>query len=204
MKKIIALVAAVAVLSSPAFAAKKKTTTVKTTTTTESSGSTASSASSNNYSRATNREEVLLSGEFGLGTAAEKFHFGVGFRAEFPMNLEGNRVRFGGQTGFYFGPSSPSSWFIPVLATGTFDFRVSSGTIKPYLGLGFGVAFSHASSTSVTTPFGTVSGGGGSSTDFMWQFKPGAAFGSNNMYVELPLGTIGGTFYILPSIGMHF
>jgi opacity protein-like surface antigen len=190
MKKIITLVAVLAMVSSPAFAARKKKTTVKTTTETSVPVTTTYSS----HSEAPLHSDLLLSGEFGLGTAADKFHFGVGFRAEFPMNLEGNHVRFGGQTGFYFGPSSPTTWMIPILAIGTFDFKVSSGTIKPYIGLGLGLAISHAS-----TAFASAS-----STDFMWQFKPGASFGSNNMYVELPLGTIAGSFYILPSIGMHF
>jgi opacity protein-like surface antigen len=204
MKKIVTLVAMLAIVSAPAFAAPKKKTTVKTTTTTttDSSATAANSSPSYSSSSAPMHNGLLVSGELGLGTLGSKFAFGFGLRVESPMSLEGNHVRFGLQTGFYYGPSDPSTWTIPILAIGTYDFRVTSGTIKPYVGLGLGVAISHANGVDVPG-FGTI--GGGSSTDFAWQLKPGAGFGNEGkMYVELPLGTISGTFYIIPSIGMHF
>jgi len=196
MTKIISLVAALAIVSSTSFAATTKKTTTTTTTTTSPS----SPVYSNNSSSAS-ASDLLLSVDLGLGTAAEKFHFGVGFKAEVPVNLEGNHFRFGGQTGFYYGPSDPTTWIIPVLATAAFDFPVSSGSIRPYVGIGLGISIAHFSYDNV---FGT-GGVSGTNTDFMFQFAPGITFGNEKTYfIEIPLGTMASSFFILPTVGMRF
>jgi hypothetical protein len=129
--------------------------------------------------------------DVGAGIVDPKFHFGLGARLEFPISVGNSFMRVGVQSGFYFGPSSPTSWMIPILAIGSYQFN-TTGTLKPYLGLGLGATIFHASSV-------------GTSTKFMFLFKPGFAFGQDEKYYfELPLGTLDGTFVVIPSVGTHF
>lgn len=203
MKHWIFLGAIALMLSNPAFAQRTKKTTI--TTTTSDSSTTASSSSGGSASIS---HKPIFSGTFGLGTAASKFHFGVGFQAEFPTRIDNNQFRFGGQTGFLFGPSSPTTWIIPILATGTFLIPTHS-ELKPYIGLGMGVGIAHVSigNTSVTVGGVTVSTGGASGTnvDFALLIKPGVEIAPDRkFFAELPFGTLGSDFAILPSVGYHF
>lgn len=185
MKKIITLAVAFAIIASPAFAAKKTTTT---TTTTTSSSPTYSNSSSSSY-------EPILSIDLGLGSALKKFHFGPGFHFELPYSIEGNRFRFGGQTGFYFGPSDADTWIIPILLTAVYDIPVSRGPIKPFIGVGIGASIAHVSFLGLSN----------TSTDFAFQFNPGITFGDRDeLYFQVPFGTMGDTFFILPAVGMRF
>jgi hypothetical protein len=136
---------------------------------------------------------VLWSGSVGLGTAASKFHFGVGIKAQVPTTIDNNDFKFGLRSGFYLGPSDPTNWILPILATSEYDFRVENA-LKPYVGIELGLSIAHSS-------FAT----GSTSTDFAFLFNPGVNFGDGQKYFfELPLGTMFSSFVILPSVGMHF
>jgi len=140
-------------------------------------------------SSAPNHDGFVLSADASVGSLLEKFHFGAGIHAEAPIYMDGHRFLFGAKTGFYFGPSDPTSWVIPFLATGTYELK-SSGNFKPYFGAGIGVSIAHAE---------------GTSTNFAFQVDPGIGFGEGGKYyIELPLGTMAKNFFILPSIGVHF
>ena len=183
MKKNIALLAFATLLAVPAFAETKV---VKTTTTT-------TTEDAHTVSRS---DQVEWSGDFGLGTVASKFHFGVGVKAQVPVTFDNNDFKFGLRSGFYLGPSDPTDFIIPVLATAEYDFRVS-GNLKPYVGIEMGLSVTHSS--------GADGFNGNTSTDFAFLFVPGVNFGEGERYFfEIPLGTLASDFAFLPSIGMHF
>ena len=129
----------------------------------------------------------------GLGTIDSKFNFGAGLRFDIPTDINGMNMKFGGQTGFYIGPSDPTTWVIPVLVTATHEFQPYEAVV-PYIGIGIGLSVAHVS----------YMGMGNSSTDFAFMFKPGIKFSGGRYYFELPLGTMAGDFAFLPSLGMHF
>ena len=203
MKKIITTLALAAFIASPAFAATKtkKKTTVKTTTTTTTSSPAVeettrsepvtSSSSSTSFPTHRSTQSPILSADFGLGTINSTFVFGVGFKAQWPVELDHNDFKFGAQTGFYLAPSTPTSFLIPILATAQYDFRASGSTMVPYLGLGMGISILKASGYS-------------SSTDFALLFMPGVNFEEGKYFFELPLGVLATSFAILPSIGARF
>jgi opacity protein-like surface antigen len=201
MKKFIAALAFTAIIASPSFAATKKTkkTTTTTTTTTPAVDNTTYTSTHASY-----QKSPIWSVSFGVGSVASKFGFGPMLKAQWPVDLQGNDFKFGGRTGFLFGPSTPTSFSIPVLVTAEYDIRTSNA-LKPYIGLEMGIAFSHASVGDTTIGGVTISGGSASSTDFAFFFVPGLEFGEGHLYfVELPLGVVASNFTILPSIGMHF
>lgn len=192
MKNFIATFALATLIAAPTFAATVK----KTTTTTTSSPAVVSEPAVHNYSRS---NEILWGVSFGLGTVDGKFHFGFGLKGQMPFTIDNNDFRFGMRSGFYYGPSDPTTWIIPILATSEYDFRVNN-SIKPYLGIELGLSIDH-------TSFGGAfkSGGSDTSTHFAFLFVPGVHFGDHEAYFfELPLGTISSAFVLLPSIGMHF
>ena len=201
MKNFIAVLALTTLIAAPSFAATKKVKkTTTTTTTTTDAPVVAPTPVPNNGPE--------FSGTFGLGTISSKFVFGVGFKAQWPVNIQGNDFKFGGRTGFYFGPSSPTTFVIPILATAEYDFRVNNA-LKPYVGLEMGLSWAHASTGSTDVTIGgfttTVSGASASSTDFALLVVPGMRFGDKEMYfVEIPFGTMVSSFTVLPSIGMRF
>jgi opacity protein-like surface antigen len=215
MKSMIAIMAAVFALSTVALAQDTTTTTTQTTTTPSRKKKTVVKTVSDQPVAAVNPQPTtpmynssdiltktpLMSADFGLGSTADRFHLGVGLHVEAPVNYEGNRFRFGGQTGFYIHPGSPSDYVIPIMATGIYDFRVT-GTLKPYLGLGIGLSITHYSGY---TYDGLGISDSGTNTDFALLIKPGVNFGMNEQYYfEIPFGTMANNFTILPSVGVHF
>ena len=192
MKSLIVPIILGLVLATASQADVRKKTTVKTVNTNSSPAYASSEPVRTTHTSSAGGAE--FSTDFGLGTISSKFVFGFGLRLEFPVMVDNTRLTFGGQTGFYIGPSDPTTWLIPILATGSYEFKVA-GEIKPYLGIGLGLSFAHAS-------LGNVSA---SSTDFAFLFKPGVNFGdAHRCYFELPIGTMGSGFALLPSIGYHF
>lgn len=129
----------------------------------------------------------------GLGVIDSKFNFGAGLRAELPVNFNSTALKVGGQTGFYVGPSDPTTWTLPVLATASYAFK-SYQEMLPYIGFGLGFSIAHVSVGSASK----------SSTDFAFLFKPGCNFSKGNYYFEVPIGTLANAFVFLPSIGAHF
>jgi hypothetical protein len=135
-----------------------------------------------------------FSADVGLGDINSKFAFGIGLKGQVPIVIDGNDFKFGLRSGFYFGPSSPTSWAIPILATSEYDFK-GDNVFKPYLGLEIGADVDHASYE------GTSSTG----ANFAFLFVPGVNFGDGYHYfIELPIGTMADGFCVLPSLGMHF
>jgi hypothetical protein len=141
-------------------------------------------------------DQLQWSGDVGLGTVDSKFHFGAGIKAQVPVTYENNDFKFGLRSGFYLGPSNPTDFIIPVLATSEYDFRVN-GNLKPYLGVELGLSITHSS--------GHDGYGGNTNTDFAFLCVPGVNFGDGDRYFfEMPLGTLASDFAFLPSIGIHF
>ncbi|MBC7397720.1 MAG: outer membrane beta-barrel protein [Bdellovibrionales bacterium] len=201
MKKLITTLALAAFIASPAFAATKKKTTIHNTTSTTTPAVdhternqpiTTATTSNNGDGFPTPRSHA--SPEFavslGLGTIYSRFVFGVGFKAQWPVEMDGNDFKFGGQTGFYLAPSSTSTFIIPFLGTAEYEFRTSN-SLKPYIGVGLGLTIAKAS-------------GFDSSTDFGFLFIPGVNCEDGHYFAEIPIGTLGGGFAVLPSVGMHF
>lgn len=210
MKSIITLVA-LTIMASPSFAATKKTVkTTKTTTTTSSDNSahhSAASDSSNTYSAHTPSSHDGLNWQagLGLGTAGSAFHFGPRVHGLISVSkMDAGEILVGGETGFLFGPGTVTTWVIPIMAEGQFNFK-GTGKITPYAGLSMGVSIFHGSAATVTALGTTVSVGGGTTTNFAMLAKGGLFFGEENKYfAELPLGTMGSAFAIFPTFGMRF
>jgi hypothetical protein len=208
MKQFITTVAMLAMISTPAFAQKKKKTTVHTTPTTTTTTTTTTTPSAPVYSYNGGNTSTAASGpNFAvaatLGSVGGAFTIGPSFYAEWPMTLEGNDFAFGAQTGFWF---FDGGWAIPVMATGKYTFHVS-GSIKPYVAVGLGIALLHANGVSFTNPFTgtTTTGGSDTSVKFAFLARPGINFGqADKFFAELPLGTIGSGFAILPTFGLRF
>ena len=199
MKKFIAALAFTAIIASPSFAATKKVV-KKTTTTTTTPATEAPAPAATTYAHST----PIWSVAFNLGTAGSKFVFGPTLKAQWPVNLSGNAFKFGGRTGFLFGPSDPTTFTIPILATAQYDIATSN-QLKPYVGLEMGITWTHISGGASVTFGGNTYGGSTSSTDFAVLAVPGVNFGDNHMYfAELPLGVISSSFTIIPGVGMHF
>ncbi len=180
MKNTLRALLLTAILSTPALAAD---TTSKHHTASESS---------DNFNTTTSPQWGV---DAGIGTLDSKFAFGVGLRAEWPNDIDGFNIRWGGQTGFYIGPSSPSSWAFPILVTATHDFGPKDAFI-PYVGIGVGLDISHTNNDNGT--------GSNTGADFAFLFKPGVKWSGGKYYFEVPLGTVASAFYLLPSIGVHF
>jgi len=204
MKSIITLVA-IAIMASPSFAATTKKHAKVTTDDTTSSATTSAPAAdtSNTYTHVTKNDTINWNAGLGLGTAGSEFQFGVTANGLYPVyNMAEGDILVGGQTGFMYGPGTVSTWMIPIMAAGQFNFK-GNGKVTPYAGLSMGLSIVHASS-SVTVGTVTV-GGSATATDFAMMAKGGLYFGeAQKYYAELPLGTLGGAFAIFPSVGMKF
>ena len=206
MKTFITALALTALIASPAFAAKKKKVVKKAA---EITAPVTESAPTPVYSHnPSSHPAPFWSATFGIGTVGGKFGFGPTLKAQWPVELEGNAFKFGGRTGFIFGPSSPTSFLIPILATAEYEF-VTSNSLKPFLGLEMGLTFSHSSASGLDTSVGGITihtdGSSASSTDFAFLAVPGFNVGDDHLYfVELPFGVISTSFTILPSFGMRF
>jgi hypothetical protein len=205
MKKFIAALAFTAIIASPSFAATKKVVKTTTTTTTPAVDHSQSSAPAYTSHAGYSHGAPFWGVGFGLGTVGSRFAFGPTLKAQWPVELSGNQFKFGARTGFIFGPSSPSAFTIPILATAEYEFSVAN-QLKPFLGLEMGLTFSHAGGSDDVTVGGvTFKGASSSSTDFALLFVPGFSFGDSHMYYfEIPLGVIATSFAIFPTVGMHF
>jgi hypothetical protein len=190
MKTITTLLALI-VMASPSFAA----TTKKAAATNNEYSSKPTSVESTGYTQSSsNNGPVQWNASFGLGTAGDQFHFGLMANGMYNVaNLEFGQFAVGGQTGFLFGPGDVTTWIIPVMASTQLTFK-PAGNFVPYAGLSMGVGISHAGVDVSNT-----------NVDFAMFVKGGATFGENQKYfAELPLGTLGNSFSIIPSFGMKF
>ncbi len=208
MKSIITLVALV-IMASPSFAATTKKAPAKKTTT--SAVKTEDTTTASTYtSHQTSKSGINWQAGLGLGTAGSLFHFGPLVNGMVSVaNTEAGEILVGGQTGFLYGPGSGTTWIIPIMASSQMNFK-SSGKITPYAGLAMGVGIFHSgaassvASTLASLGFTTASVSA-TSTDFALLAKGGIYFGEESKYyAELPLGTLGNSFTIFPSVGMKF
>lgn len=195
MKQFMSLVAVLAFISTPAFAQKKKTTVKTAPATSAPAHSTPAptysySGGSSSYSSGPNFSAAAT-----LGSIDGTFFFGPSLFLEWPTTLDGKNFTFGAQSGIHFGSTSGVSlWNLPIMATGKYLFE-ASGMIKPYVALAMGISIFH----------GSVAGISDTSAKFGLLVRPGMSFGQEGkLFAELPLGTMGGGFAILPSFGYHF
>ena len=202
MKSIITLVA-IAIMASPSFAA----TTKKHSKVANTNSDVSAPANANNtYTHTTTNNTINWNAGLGLGTVASEFQFGVMANGLYPVaNLAEGDILVGGQTGFLYGPGTVSSWSIPIMAAGQFNFK-GNGKITPYAGLSMGVSINHASASAVNPITGvTLASVSATSTNFAMMVKGGLYFGESQKYfAELPLGTMGSAFAIFPNVGMKF
>jgi hypothetical protein len=157
----------------------------------------------------TKNSSVHYGVSLGLGTAGKAFHFGPSLNALISVsNTEIGELEIGGQSGFLLHPGDVTSWIIPILAAGQLTFKKTGG-ITPYAGLAMGVGIFHVNLglTSEQEAVLKAAGADVSSTDvdFAILVKGGIAFGEDQQFfAELPLGTLGNAFAILPGFGMKF
>jgi hypothetical protein len=142
--------------------------------------------------------EKPLSEHYGLslgaGQAISKFHFGLNARAQFAPFAGSPQLKLGAETGFYFGPGTPETYFIPFLATVEYTIESASAFI-PTIALELGFDLGHASNE-----FGSLTG-----QDPVLLLVPGARVGKKSrFFIELPVGIIAATFTLLPRVGIHF
>src|ERR1700757_3639612 len=134
MKSIITIVA-LAIMASPSFAATtKKHNKVATDNTTSSAAATTSvpADSNNTYTHTNSNNAINWNAGLGLGTVSSEFQFGVLANGLYPVsNMAEGDILVGGQTGFLYGPGTVSSWSIPIMAAGQFNFK-GNGKITPY------------------------------------------------------------------------
>jgi len=160
------------------------------------------------YSASNTLSAINWDAGLGLGSSGSEFQFGVVLNGLYPVTsiAEGDLL-LGGQTGFLFGPGTVTTWTIPVMAQGQFNFK-GNGKITPYAGLGMGISIEHASTGSTVTDNGlilNVPSQSATAVDFAIMAKGGLYFGEAQKYfAELPLGSLGGAFAIFPSVGMKF
>lgn len=211
MKSIITLVALV-IMASPSFAATtKKANKASKTTTSAATNNTAAATTDNSttYTSHHSTSSINWTAGLGLGTAGSLFHFGPLVNGMISVaNMEAGEIFVGGQTGFLYGPGSGTSWIIPIMVSSKMTFK-ASGKITPYAGLAMGVGIFHSGAASdvasALSALGLSSSVSATSTDFALLAKGGINFGDDNKYfAELPLGTMGNAFAILPNVGMKF
>ncbi len=157
-----------------------------------------------------------LSLEADLGTIASKIHSGILGKFEFPIDLSPdfakNSFKAGFQTGFLYGPTDTHTWVVPVEGIITHDFD-GTQSVRPYMGMGMGVAVLHMGSTKVDVPtvsYGGMTVGGGTleantaSTHVLFtaSLRPGLRFGER-LYAELPFGVLGQDVLFVACMGMH-
>lgn len=137
-----------------------------------------------------------LSGALSLGTVDNRFTFGPRFFLDFPVNFEGTNFRMGGETGFLFASqNSTTHWSIPLLFTGSYNFKSDLRSISPYL----------AASTGLTIDHWSRSGLSDTSIHFALLVRPGFHFGEEQCwFAELPLGVMNTGFALLPTVGVRF
>ena len=206
MKTLTTLLALI-VMASPSFAAttKKvaKATSTKTTTT-AAAATTATPVETTTYTNNTSASgPINWNAGFGLGTAGSQFHFGIMGNGMYEVaNTEIGQFAVGGQTGFLFGPGTVTTWVIPVMAASQLTFK-PTGSFVPYAGLSMGIGIFHFSNS--TNNFFGNTATSNTTTDFAMFVKGGANFGQNQKYfAEVPFGTLGNAFSIIPSFGMKF
>jgi hypothetical protein len=209
MKKITFLIVTL-ILTHSAFAAPQKAASRKAKTKAVISESVISTKSSADASVEKNEKSTVSYGvSIGLGSAGKAFHFGPSINGMVSVsNTEIGEIEVGGQTGFLLHPGDATSWIIPILVAGQLTFK-KTGDITPYTGLAMGVGIFHVDLGLSSEQEAALKAAGAdiSSTDvdFALLVKAGVMFGDDNrFFAEIPFGTLGNAFAILPGFGMKF
>jgi hypothetical protein len=196
MKIFLSIIAITSVISASALA--EPSTKSKVTVRRESSVKMTSSSASLEMPHSHNSLNDGLSASFGIGSLSSRFHLGVLGRWETPSDVRGTLLGLGVETGFLFGPDSPTSFSIPILGIANYDLP-NHGGLRAFIGIGLGVSINHASGVT------TIAGDAGSDTrvKIAALLTPGVHL-SEKVYFEMPLGSLGDYFTIIPSVGTHF
>jgi outer membrane protein W len=189
------LILAIAFANPALAAAKKKKTPVKTAT---PAAETAAAPAPTHSESA--HHDWTPSASFGLGSIGSNFHLGVLGKYETTANIQGTPISVGGRTGFLFGVDTPSGWVIPLTATASYEVK-NGGGLRPYIGVDMGIAIYHTNDIKVGGF--TVANSSRTSVEFTGLIVPGVHF-TNQIYGEIPFGTVAGGFTIFPSVGTHF
>jgi len=192
--------ALVVTLGSPAIAATKATkkkTTVKTATPAAAHATPAPAVETSNASSSSNG--WTPSASFGLGSIESNFHLGVMGSFMTDVNLQGTSFKAGAKTGFLLGTGDVGTWVIPVMASATYAFP-NGGSLSPYVGVDLGIGIAHVNGVSVA---GVTNIPSSTTVKFAALIYPGIHI-TNEIFAELPFGSMSGGFIIFPSVGMHF
>jgi hypothetical protein len=136
----------------------------------------------------------------GLGSLSSKFHFGTLFRWHTPLNWNGTPLVLGAKTGFIFGPDSPSDFAIPILGSMTYHLPDHGGGLRPFVGVDLGISINHTSSF---TNIAGISGESDTRVKIAALINSGVNIGER-FFFEIPAGSLGDVFTILPSVGIRF
>ena len=189
MKPALIALALSLVLATPAAeaAGKKKRTVVKTAT--PAASAEISSAPGQDHPAASSWTPVA---SFALGSIGSRFHLGVHGKYTTRVTVQGTPLETGIRTGFLLSLDTVGGWVVPVTATATYEFQ-NGGGLRPYFGVDLGIALFNLSR----------SGASNTSVEFTGLLVPGVHI-NEKTFVELPFGTIGGAFTLLPGVGMKF
>jgi hypothetical protein len=209
MKKITILIATL-ILTHSAFAAPQRATSRKAKAKPITSESVVSTKSSAEAAAVKNEKSTISYGaSIGLGTAGKAFHFGPSINGLVSLSkTDIGEIELGGQTGFLLHPGSATSWIIPIMVSGQLTFK-KTGSITPYAGLAMGVGIFHVDTGLTSEQEAALEAAGAdvsaTDVDFAMLVRGGVYFGDDNkFFAELPLGTLGNAFAILPGFGMKF
>jgi len=145
----------------------------------------------------------------GLGVADSNFTFGMMLDGKYGFNVGRFEQVFAGLEAGFLRTSVGSNYpgvsiyanSIPILAVGSFEYTLTRH-VKLYGKLGAGVSITTAGASLDSTIYGNASIPSTTKTVFMWKVAPGAVF--NDLWIaELPLGTVDGNFYFIPSVGVR-
>ena len=145
-------------------------------------------------------QQFEVSAAASLGSLNSYLAFGPSVRVETPLNIQGERYLFGGETGFYYATKANSTGFsVPMMATGKYLFKPVE-TYHFYAGLGIGVSVDHSNDTLFS-----ANGTSTNAVSFAILLHPGVSLGENGKYfIELPFGSFFNGFAFLPTFGAHF
>lgn len=176
------------------------------------SANSSNNSSSMNYSTHNNSGGFKFEARPGLGTVNSTFTFGASLEGKYGFNMgSGNNLFVGLESGFYHASASTgyegvsaSANMIPIETTTSFEFPVSRN-IKLSGGVSLGIAIISAGASYDSKIYGdnVVSPPSQTFTKFIWSARPGMVL-NDTFVASLPLGTVDGSFYFLPSIGARF
>jgi hypothetical protein len=199
MKKVVlSFVLALTLAAQPALAATKKKKRTRVTTEAPAAAAPApaiepSSSSSSGSGRWT------PSASFGLGSIESNFNLGIMGSFMTDVALKDANFMAGVKTGFLLGLGDVGTWVIPIMGSATYAFP-NGGSLNPYIGVDLGIGIAHVNDITVG---GVTLNTSATNVKFAALIYPGVKI-TNDIFAELPFGSMSGGFIIFPSIGMRF